>query len=170
MYHRRVESKHEAVAAVELAMVKIRRRQSRRSLRRLAEREQAAVPDPAGSAVVDALEELQEVGLEATVSAVAERLGVDSPRASRLVARAVAAGLARREADQRDGRRSLLTLTAAGRAHAAHLHAFRREAFERAMADWEPGDAAAFARLLTRFVRGLESAGGRRAADQPEPP
>jgi DNA-binding MarR family transcriptional regulator len=88
---------------------------------------------------------------------VAAVLGVDQPRASKLVAAAVTAGLLRREPVQDDGRRTRLVLTAAGRARLDAVHAFRRERFGAAMAGWERAEQATFAALLDRFVAALES-------------
>lgn len=133
----------EDVEAVEQAMVRIRRLQQRRTLARLSQ------VDPSLTAVVDAIEQHPD---QATVSSVAGALGVDQPRASRLVARAVDAGLVSRTADQLDGRRALLALTRRGTEHAARLHRFRQAMFAEAMAGWTPRQVSTFARLLTRFV------------------
>jgi DNA-binding MarR family transcriptional regulator len=133
----------EAIAAVERAMVEIRRLQQRRTLARLGQ------VDPNLTAVVDAVEQNPE---DATVSSVGTALGVDQPRASRLVARAVEAGLVTRTADQHDGRRALLTLTKRGLEHATRVHRFRQAIFADAMAGWTPRQITTFARLLTRFV------------------
>ncbi len=142
------------VAAVERAMVAIRRRQSRRTLASLAAG-QGAAADAALAALLDAVEGEQESGRPSTVTSLTAVLGVDQPRASKLVARATDQGLLRREADPRDGRRCLLVLTTAGHALLESVHRFRRGVFERAMADWPDRDRADFARLLTRFVGAL---------------
>lgn len=153
----------EHVEAVERAMVAIRRSQSRRALTRLAEG-RVGVPDKGGGAgvvgntavdVLDAIEAAEQAGIEVTVSSVAAALNVDQPRASKLVAGAVEAGLVRREADQADGRRALLVRTERGQTLSEELHRFRRSIFATAMADWPDADRAAFARLLTRFVDSL---------------
>jgi DNA-binding MarR family transcriptional regulator len=146
------------VELVEQAMVAIRRRQTRRSLAA-----RAAARDPrAGAAtaaahvdVLDVLEAAEQAGAAVTVSNVAIALSVDQPRASRLVAAAVADGVVRRTADQTDGRRSLLVLTARGRAVVQRVHVFRQSAFAAAMSDWSSTERKEFARLLTRFVDGL---------------
>jgi DNA-binding MarR family transcriptional regulator len=156
----------EHVEAVERAMVAIRRSQNRRTLARLVAARQGARPgdgrrtatDGAGGAVADVLdviEEAEEAGGQATVTSVAAALSIDQPRASKLVAATVAAGLVRREADQADGRRALLVRTPAGQRLSAEAHAFRREVFSEAMADWPAADRAEFARLLARFVESL---------------
>jgi DNA-binding MarR family transcriptional regulator len=138
-----------SVAGVEAAMVAVRRRQSRRALARAAG---ASGVDIATQEVLDAVEAGGPVG----VTGIADALGVDQPRASKLVAAAVGAGLLRREADQADGRRSLLALTVAGQERLAQVHGFRRARFAAAMAGWTPDERDAFADLLTRFVAGLE--------------
>ncbi|HVW42365.1 MAG TPA: MarR family winged helix-turn-helix transcriptional regulator [Amycolatopsis sp.] len=155
----------EHIEAVERAMVALRRSQSRRTLARLAARQPAGSGGDRGTAataasgggveVLDAVEEAEEAVRPATVTSVAIALGIDQPRASKLVAAAVTAGLVRREADQADGRRALLVRTPAGRRLSAEVHAFRRQVADQAMADWPVGDRAEFARLLTRFVESL---------------
>ena len=142
----------EHVKAVERAMVAIRRSQTRRALTRLAEGRDDADP--------------------ATVSGVATALNVDQPRASKLVAAAVEAGLVRREADQADGRRALLVRTERGNTLSKELHRFRRSIFATVMSDWTDADRAAFARLLTRFVEsltGMTGGGGERDGTEGEP-
>ncbi|WP_336216389.1 MarR family winged helix-turn-helix transcriptional regulator [Nonomuraea sp. LPB2021202275-12-8] len=134
------------IAEIERAMVAIRRRQSRRALARLSER---AAPE------LDVLDVIESAGGPVTVSDVARALAVDQPRASRLVAVAVEAGLARREADQADGRRALLVMTDAGRAAVAEMHRGRQASFAAATAGWSAEERAEFARLLTRFVGAL---------------
>ncbi|MET9248282.1 MarR family winged helix-turn-helix transcriptional regulator [Nonomuraea sp. NPDC003709] len=134
------------IAAVERAMVAIRRRQSRRVLAR-----QQGVVGPE----YEVLDVIEGADGSVTVSTVAQALSVDQPRASRLVAAAVAAGLVRREADQADGRKAWLVLTEAGQAALEQAHRARQAAFAAAMEEWPEEDRAEFARLLTRFVEGL---------------
>lgn len=145
-------------ASIERALVALRRAQRRRNLARLSERrgervgEHAALPDGVFD-LLDAVESATERGETLTVTEAAAALGVDQPRASRLAAQALGAGLVRREADQRDGRRSLLTLTADGRTTLARIHDFRHRVVTETVADWPAEDRAALALLLTRFVR-----------------
>jgi DNA-binding MarR family transcriptional regulator len=80
---------------------------------------------------------------------------VDQPRASKLVASAVEAGLVRRLADQADGRRSFLATTADGRAAGEQMRRSRAAAFDAAMSGWSDAERATFAGLLTRFVAAL---------------
>jgi DNA-binding MarR family transcriptional regulator len=140
------------IETVEQAMIAIRRRQTRRALARQAT--QGAPADP-GHDVLDAVEAAERTGQPATVTTIAAALAVDQPRASKLVAKAVAAGLVERRADQRDGRRALLVRTDRGQAVSERVHEARLAAFDRAMAGWTPRERAEFARLLTRFVAAL---------------
>ena len=155
----------EHVKAVERAMVAIRRSQTRRALTRLAEwrddTDDTGVVGGSAVDVLDAIEAAEQAGTPATVSGVAAALNVDQPRASKLVAAAVEAGLVRREADQADGRRALLVRTEPGTTLSQELHRFRRSIFATAMSDWTDADRAAFARLLTRFVKSLAAMTGR---------
>lgn len=91
------------------------------------------------------------------MTSVAESLHVDQPRVSKLVAAGVEAGLLRREADQADGRRTVLVRTAAGPAASEHVHQFRCAVFAAAMKAWSPAERADFACLLSRFVDGLSA-------------
>jgi DNA-binding MarR family transcriptional regulator len=146
----------DAAAVIEQALVALRRSQARRTLHRRAAGDAASLGEAATFQVLDAIEDATAAGAVMTVNGVAAALGVDQPRASRLVAGAVHAGLVRRGADPEDGRRSLLGLTPRGRRVLAEVHRARREAVESALADWSPGDRATFARLLDAFVSSWE--------------
>ena len=159
----------DAVAAIERAMVTMRRSWSRRTLQRRAAAAGiggtgAAAIESAGAAafqLLDAIEAAADGGEVMTVNGVADALGVDQPRASRLVAAAVDAGLVRRGADPEDGRRSVLSLTGHGRRVLAEGHRTRRAAVEAALAGWPAEDRETFARLLRAYVAGWERAAGR---------
>ncbi|MEU0572851.1 MarR family winged helix-turn-helix transcriptional regulator [Nonomuraea sp. NPDC005983] len=146
------------VAEIEAAVVGIRRSQRRRTLARLSERrgepigQHAGLPD-AVYELLDVIEAAEANGDTLTVTDAAAILDVDQPRSSRLAGQALQAGLLRREADQLDGRRSLLALTTDGRAALARIRDFRRAVIAEATAEWTEEDQAAFARLLNRFVR-----------------
>src|SRR6266516_281332 len=99
------------IETIEQSMIALRRSQRRRTLARLS----GALPNAAVE-VIDVIEAAELAGEPATVSAVADALNIDQPRASKLVAAAVEAGLVERRADQADGRRSLLARTPAGMA------------------------------------------------------
>lgn len=143
------DDQSEAVAAVERAMVAIRRSQSRRSLSRLTPPAGEKLIDPTLFGVLDVVEERGE---RCSVTDVAAALGVDQPRASRLVVRAVDERLLNRRADPSDGRRTLLTLTELGQEQLDRMHRLRQAVFARAMADWSDADRSTFARLITAFV------------------
>lgn len=140
--------KPDPVSAVESAMIAVRRRQTRRTFA-----VQTGGPDPVQE-VLDAIEAAEPDSLG--VNGVAAALAVDQPRASKLVAAAVSSGLVRREADQQDGRRTNLVLTARGREQLEVVHAYRRARFAGAMEDWSATERETFADLLTRFVTGLD--------------
>jgi DNA-binding MarR family transcriptional regulator len=137
------------VELVERSMIRIRRNVARHQFGRILERELG--PEISHVGLVDALSE----GGEPNVGTVAERLGVDPSRASRLVAAAVDAGHVRRVASQEDGRRIDLELTASGKALHERVRQLRQAWLAEAMADWTDAERAAFARLLDRFVNGL---------------
>jgi hypothetical protein len=98
-----------------------------------------------------------------------DAFGVDQPRASRLVAGVVEAGLVRRGSDPRDGRRSVLTLTARGARSWPGAHRTRRAAVEAALAGWSARDRATFARLLDAYVTGWDRAAASHRS-RPTPP
>jgi DNA-binding MarR family transcriptional regulator len=155
---RRAQAASDDVAAIERAMVAIRRAQTRRALARLSTRSgartgrHAKLPD-AVFELLDAIDTATTThGSAPTVTDTATALGIDQPRASRLTAHALDAGLLRRAADQADGRRSLLTLTHDGRGALDRIHAFRQKVIAEATTQWTTEDRAALARLLTRFV------------------
>lgn len=147
------------LAAIERAMVRIRRSQTRRSL---AKTQVAAAERPADLTVlgvVDAVEQgPPEPGGEVTVGMVGDRLGIDPSRASRVVAAAITSGTVRRVASQDDGRRIGLELTDRGRDLAREAHETRRALYDRLMRDWPERDRTEFARLLTAFTTDLATA------------
>jgi hypothetical protein len=63
--------------------------------------------------------------------------------------------LLERGADQRDGRRSLLALTPAGRDELEAVHRSRQAVFAQAMADWSVAEREQLAALLSRFLDAL---------------
>jgi DNA-binding MarR family transcriptional regulator len=145
------------IAAIEAALVALRRAQRRRALadlsRRRGERTGAHAELPeAVFELLDALAAAAQRGQSLTITDAATELDVDQPRASRLAGLALQAALIRRAADQRDGRRSLLILTAEGQDLLARIHDFRRRTVAEVTDDWSDDDRAALARLLPRFV------------------
>jgi DNA-binding MarR family transcriptional regulator len=87
-----------------------------------------------------------------SVSEIAEAVGVDQPRASRLVNEAAERGLVDRRPDERDARRSVVRLTASGRAMLDQANQTRRDAVTRALDGFTADETETFAALFTRFV------------------
>jgi DNA-binding MarR family transcriptional regulator len=151
----------EVLAAIERALVRIRRSQARRTLGRRATQDLGQAVGLAQLDVVFAVDEgPASPGQEVTVGLVAERLGIDPSRASRTVAAAIRAGHVRRVASQADGRRIHLELTDAGRQIARAAHRSRQALYDRLMQDWPERDRRELARLLTRFTDALVDASG----------
>ena len=153
-------TRRDALSQIECAMVRIRRSQTRRTIGRVMERELGLRFNMAHSFVVDALDEASGIpGNKPSVGMVAELLGVDPSRASRMVADAIRGGYVRRVASQDDGRSVRLELTGAGRKLLKTTSSFRRHFFSQVMASWSEDDCAEFARLLTKFTQPLQAVG-----------
>ncbi|MER7797448.1 MarR family winged helix-turn-helix transcriptional regulator [Microbacterium sp. NPDC096154] len=105
-----------------------------------------------GMARLRLLESLATAGSAQSVGALADALGVDQPRASRLVQGAVEAGLARREADPSDARRTLVALTGEGRAIVDRSRGARADAVSQALENFTPAEREQLAILLTRLA------------------
>jgi DNA-binding MarR family transcriptional regulator len=103
--------------------------------------------------MLDALQAAAKAGSSLSISALAVAVGVEQPRASRLVQEAVERGLVRRVQDPSDARRALIELTAAGRKVITEVRDHRRSAVEEAIASFTPDEAQTFAALFDRFVR-----------------
>jgi DNA-binding MarR family transcriptional regulator len=106
----------------------------------------------AGMARLRLLDALATASDPLTVSALAEAIGVDQPRASRLVQQGVDHGLVRREADPDDARRTRVALTEAGAAIASRFRDARRGSIEDALASFTVAERAELARLLTKLA------------------
>lgn len=89
---------------------------------------------------------------EVTVGAVGEHLGIDASVASRMVSDCISAGLVARTASQRDGRRIVLQLTAAGVELGDRFRDKYRQTFEHITRDWTQHDRLELVRLLLRYV------------------
>lgn len=87
-----------------------------------------------------------------SVSALGEAIGVDQPRASRLVQQGVERGWLRREADPDDARRTRIVLTDEGRRLGRGVRGDRRETLRRAMSALTAEEQAEFARLLAKVA------------------
>lgn len=88
-----------------------------------------------------------------SVSEVGEAIGVDQPRASRLIQQAVELGLVRREADPDDARRTRALLTDEGSRIVRGFRGQRREHLAQALADFSADERADLARLLTKLAQ-----------------
>ncbi len=87
-----------------------------------------------------------------SVGALGEAIGVDQPRASRLVQQGVERGLVQREADPDDARRTRIALTDEGRATARGMRGQRREALTQALENFTDDEARELARLLDKLA------------------
>lgn len=145
----------EAVAAIDAVMHKVRRSIQRRDFgRRLVEKLDtdlevghldtlsAIAHQPSGS---------DQVAEEVTVGLIAERLGIDPSRASRLSADVVERGYARRVASQQDARRICLELTEKGQRFIEAVRRNKWELFASALGKWNEQELVMFAVLLERF-------------------
>jgi DNA-binding MarR family transcriptional regulator len=149
------------LAELDRALLRFRRSQTRRSRNRMAELDQGCQVDHGAVAVADAVDEGPPApGEEVTVGLVAERLGIDPSRASRLVSAAIESGHVRRVASQRDGRRIGIELTDVGREALDQAQRFRQAMFGRAMQDWTERERTEFVRLLSRFTDSFLDATG----------
>ncbi|MGH1525024.1 MarR family winged helix-turn-helix transcriptional regulator [Leifsonia sp. L25] len=103
--------------------------------------------------MLEALAAADAEGRQLSVSSLATAIGVDQPRASRLVQEGVERGLVRRVPDPSDARRALIQLTSAGRSQLGEVQDHRRSAVETALASFTPEEARTFAELFARFVQ-----------------
>lgn len=165
------EDAAESVATIDAVMGRIRRSMSRRDFgRRIIERMGAPIDvqhmDVLGAI---ALVEVDAAAIEeVTVGLVAERIGVDPSRASRLVGEVVDFGYARRVASQSDSRRICLELTAKGRNFIEAVRETKLKLFADALGAWQEDELIVFARLLDRFSSWTTDALGK--ADGPAAP
>lgn len=106
----------------------------------------------AGPARMRLLEALAAASAPLSVGEIAEAIGVDQPRASRLVQQVVDAGLARREADPDDARRTRVALTDEGSKIVRGFRGERRDAIDTALASFSDQERADLARLLGKLA------------------
>ncbi len=100
------------------------------------------------------LEALVSASGPLSVGEIADAVGVDQPRASRLVQQSVDLGLVVREADPDDARRTRVALTDAGRAMVRGFRGERRESVASALASFTEDERAELARLLRKLADG----------------
>lgn len=98
------------------------------------------------------LEALASASAPLSVSELAEAVGVDQPRASRLVQQGVERGFVQREADPDDARRTRIALTDAGRRVARGAKGERRQALSSALEAFTDTERAELARLLNKLA------------------
>ena len=108
-----------------------------------------------------------------SANAVCDRSAMDKVQVSRAVARAGAAGLVDRRIDREDRRRSVLTLTARGRAVHDEIVPLALDLEARLVAGLDPADRAALCGLVDRLSRRAADLGGeadgRSELDGPSP-
>ena len=105
-----------------------------------------------GPARLRLIEALHAASHPLSVSELGEAIGVDQPRASRLVQQGVEMGLLRREADPDDARRTRIALTETGQRFATRFRGRRREYLAQALADFTDDERTELARLLTKLA------------------
>lgn len=98
-------------------------------------------------------------------AALAEATHTDPSTISRHVALLLNEGLVERQADQRDGRASLLVLTDRGRERVAEMRRGRDQMVAGLVDDWDRRDIEALSTLLGRFNDAFEAALDEERAD-----
>ena len=105
-----------------------------------------------GPARMRMLEALAAASSPMSVSDLGAAIGVDQPRASRLVQQGVEHGFVRREADPDDARRTRIALTDEGRRLARGMRGERRELLTTALASFTDDERVELARLLNKLA------------------
>ena len=122
-----------------------------RTVRRSKARLNAAAGDDVESATQVLLHVVAAEG-PLRASALASSVHSDLSTVSRQVAALVSRGLLERQADQLDGRASLLAVTDAGRAAIAEHEQGRQAFFNEVLAEWSTQEMRQFAQQLERFT------------------
>lgn len=146
----------EAIVRIDATMTKIRRSMTRRELVIEILKELDPGLDLAGLDVMGAVmhwhpENEADATREVTVGTVAERLGIDPSRASRIVADVVERGYIRRAASQADSRRIVLEPTDKGVAFGNEWRRRKSEVLIASLKEWTEDELTTFARLVERF-------------------
>lgn len=89
------------------------------------------------------------------ITALAERLSVDTPTVTRKLQQLERLGLVARSEDPSDKRAHRIRLTPRGRSTLARLMTARRAWLDQLLVDWSDEDRSTFARLLERFTARL---------------
>ncbi|GAB3603420.1 MarR family winged helix-turn-helix transcriptional regulator [Microbacterium aureliae] len=108
----------------------------------------------AGPARLRMLEALVAASGPLSITDVAEAVGVDQPRASRLVQQSVELGLVERQVDPDDARRSRIALTERGRSAVRGFQDERRESVAAALGRFTEAEREELARLLAKLADG----------------
>lgn len=145
----------DAIVRIDATMTRIRRAMTRREH----VTELLAEIDPALDAskldVIGAVLQWSHDGSapldEVTVGTVAERLGIDPSRASRLVADVVDLGYVRRSASQSDSRRTVLEPTDKAVTFGSEFRARKTSMLTRGLKTWTEDELVQFADLVDRF-------------------
>lgn len=118
--------------------------------------------------VTDAIDraERAEPARKLRVADVADRLQVAPSTASRLVDRAVRAGMVTRGTDAADNRQVTLTLTPAGSALLGRALTFRTGYLQQVLSGWTGDDVATLALLLDRFAEAVQTPAGPQRGDR----
>jgi DNA-binding MarR family transcriptional regulator len=144
--------RREAFLQIDRAMLRLRSTQTNRRVRVLMERRLGRDFNRLHSLIVDAVGESMDAGAQPSIRKVAEQLGIDPTRASRMAIGAVIAGYVERTACEDDARRICLRLTDSGRELLQEIRSTRIDAFKGVIADWPDADCSELARLLTKFA------------------
>lgn len=146
------EAAADAVAAIDAVMTKVRRSIQRRDFGRLI----LARIDPSLEVghldAIIALSAGETPRDEVTVGIIAERMGIDPSRASRICADLVERGYAFRVASQLDARRICLKLTARSERLVTAVRQTKWRIFAGSLAQWDEQELVTFATLLERFA------------------
>lgn len=146
------EEAAKAVGAIDGVMARIRRNMMRREFGRVVLAQIAPDLEVAHMDVISAIAHRAEGDPEeVTVGLIAERLGIDPSRASRVSADVVDRGFARRVASQQDARRICLELTPKGKRFVDAIRQSKMATFASALGQWEESELIVFANLLDRF-------------------
>ena len=142
----------DAVASIDAVMHKVRRSIQRRDFGRQVMERLDPTLDVAHLDTISAIAHKGDEGTqEVTVGLIAERLGIDPSRASRVVADVVDRGLAKRVASQLDARRICIELTAKGQRFVSAVRRNKLEIFAKALGQWNERELVVFAALFDRF-------------------
>lgn len=146
----------DVVLTVDALLQRWRRRAMRREMGHKALIDLKAGIDLAQLDVLIAIEgpapEFGEASGETMIATVAERLGIDPSRASRVVSEMVERGFARRAVSQADARRTIIELTERGRALVDAVRAYKFLVMGDFFSGWSAEDLAVFVPLLQRFA------------------